>query len=146
MKPLMALRTCTHGIRNQLSSFSNYQQIIEEAILQRGYYHGILPHKYNALKIRIIGSQAPPDLVHLLRADIVHGDNENGFILFQQAFELVEVASFVASLAPHIFLEMKIGYLRGKSLIKFGIWSCSSKGYLCTNFSRADIFVGLACA
>lgn len=42
--------------------------------------------------------------MHLLRADIVNGDNENAAVLFEKALQLVEVASLVSGSAPHIFL------------------------------------------
>ena len=43
------------------------------------------------------------DLVHLLRADIVDLDNEDGLVLFQQAPQPLKVGGLV-SLGPHIFL------------------------------------------
>lgn len=78
-------------------------------------YHGVLSHKNNTLRLTI-PSQTLSNLVHLLRTDIVDGDNEYGFMGFQQALKLVEVGRLVTSLAPHIFLKMKTGYLR----VKFG--------------------------
>lgn len=62
--------------------------------------------------------------MHLLRADIVNGDNEDGFVFFQQGLELVEVSGLVAGPAPHVFLEMKIGYLRVKVCV--GGFNCGS--------------------
>lgn len=44
-------------------------------------YHSILSHEYNTLNLGF-SSQALPDLVHLLRADIVDLDDEDGVILF----------------------------------------------------------------
>jgi len=35
-------------------------------------------------------------------------------VLLKQALELVEVGRLIAGLAPHIFLDLKIGYLRVK--------------------------------
>jgi hypothetical protein len=35
------------------------------------------------------------DLVHLLRADIVNANNEDGLVFFEEALELVEVAGLV---------------------------------------------------
>ena len=66
-------------------------------------YHCVLSHQHNARDI-ISVSQALSDLVHLLRADIVDCDNEDGFVLFKQCLELVEVSGFVAGFAPHVFL------------------------------------------
>ena len=39
-------------------------------------YHGIFPHEDNALDLAL-ASQALSDLVHLLGADIVDGDNKD---------------------------------------------------------------------
>jgi len=62
-------------------------------------HHGVLAHQDNA-----IATERLTDLVHLLRADIVDGDNEDGLVALQQALELVEVAGLVLRFAPHIFL------------------------------------------
>lgn len=72
-------------------------------------YHSVLAHKHNS-----ISSQAGPNLVHLLGADIVNCDNENRLVFLQQPLELIEVAGLVGSLAPHVFFGMKIGFLRVK--------------------------------
>lgn len=50
--------------------------------------------------------------MHLLRADIVDGDDEDGLVLLEQALELIEVAGLVFGFAPHIFLFVKVGCLR----------------------------------
>lgn len=66
--------------------------------------------------------------MHLLRTDIVNRDDEDGFVpnhsldflaqdlmkfvLLEQTLQLVEVSGLVAGLAPHVFLMLKIGYLR----------------------------------
>jgi len=74
--------------------------------------------------------------VHLLRADIVDCDYEDAlvsiprsamldcalvskdiYVLLEQRLQLVEVGRLVAGLAPHVFLVMKIGYLRVKCLM-----------------------------
>lgn len=70
-------------------------------------YHGVLAHQDNA-----IAAERLTDLVHLLRRDIVDRDDEDGLVLLQQALQLVEVASLVSGLAPHIFLVTKAGCLR----------------------------------
>lgn len=62
--------------------------------LGKNRYHSILAHQDDALHLPST-SQALPDLVHLLRADIVDGDDEDGFVLFEQALELVEVSGLV---------------------------------------------------
>ncbi|KAI9166980.1 tRNA (guanine-N(7)-)-methyltransferase non-catalytic subunit trm82 [Paramyrothecium foliicola] len=74
-------------------------------------YHGVLAHQDNSLT-----TEGVSDLVHLLRADIVDGDDENGLVVLQQALQLVEVAGLVLA-APHIFLFLKAGYLRAGLLV-----------------------------
>lgn len=80
-------------------------------------HHCILAHQNYTLYLAI-APQTLPDFVHLLRADVVNGDNEDGFVFFQQGLELIKVSGLVASPAPHVFLEMKIGYLRVKVCAK----------------------------
>ena len=75
-------------------------------------YHGVLAHQDNAL-----AAEGMADLVHLLGRDIVDFDDEDGLVLLQQALELVEVASLVRRLAPHIFLFMKAGCLRASDRV-----------------------------
>jgi hypothetical protein len=60
--------------------------------------HGVLSHQDDTLS-----AEGSTDLVHLLRADIVNTDDEDGLVLFEEALELVEVAGLVFGLAPHIF-------------------------------------------
>lgn len=62
-------------------------------------YHGVLSHQDNTLSAERLS-----DLVHLLRADIVNGDNEDAAILLEKALQLIEIAGLVCGLAPHIFL------------------------------------------
>jgi hypothetical protein len=62
-------------------------------------YHGVLSHQDNALS-----AESVTDLVHLLRAHIVDGDDEDALILLEKALQLIEIASLVCGLAPHIFL------------------------------------------
>lgn len=76
-------------------------------------HHCVLAHQNNTGNFAL-SSQTLSDLMHLLRADIVNGDDENRLVFFQQALELVKIAGLVACLAPHVFLELKIGYLRVK--------------------------------
>ena len=61
-------------------------------------YHGVLAHKDDTL-----AAEGVSDLVHLLRANIVDGDNKNRVVLLEQALELVEVAGLGCRFAPHIF-------------------------------------------
>ena len=63
-----------------------------------GTYHGVLAHQDNTLV-----AEGMSDLVHLLRADIVDLNDEDGAVLLEQALELVEVKRLVG-LGPHIFL------------------------------------------
>ena len=59
-------------------------------------YHGVLAHQHDTLP-----AQALPDLVHLLRGDIVDGDDEDALVLLEQSLELVEVLGLFRGLAPH---------------------------------------------
>ena len=54
-------------------------------------HHGVLSHQDNTLT-----SEGVPDFVHLLGADIVDTDDEDGVVLFKEALELLEVARLVA--------------------------------------------------
>lgn len=62
-------------------------------------YHGVLSHQHDALS-----SQSETDLVHLLRADIVDVDDEDGSVLVEKALELIEVSGLGFGFAPHVFL------------------------------------------
>jgi hypothetical protein len=53
-------------------------------------YHGVLAHQDNTL-----ATEGLTDLVHLLGADIVDGDDEDARVLLEEALELVEVAGLV---------------------------------------------------
>lgn len=70
-------------------------------------YHSILSHQHDT-----ITSQTLSNLVHLLGADIVDCHDEDRFVLFKQTLELVKVNRLVGCPAPHVFLGLKIGYLR----------------------------------
>jgi hypothetical protein len=78
-------------------------------------HHGILAHKDDTLP-----TETQPDLMHLLGADIVDGDDENRIIRFEHTLKLIKVSSLVCVLAPHVFLQLKIGYLRAEK--KRMIW------------------------
>jgi hypothetical protein len=67
--------------------------------LRAEIYHGVLAHQDDTL-----ATEGLTNLVHLLRRDIVDGDDEDGLVLLEQALELVEIAGLVSALAPHIFL------------------------------------------
>lgn len=64
-------------------------------------YHGVLAHQDDTL-----AAEGLTNLVHLLRRDIVDGDDEDRLVLLEQALELVEVAGLVSALAPHFFLVL----------------------------------------
>jgi hypothetical protein len=64
-----------------------------------GSYHGVLAHQNDTLT-----TEGMSDLVHLLGADIVNADDEDGLIFFEEALQLVEIAGLVFGSAPHIFL------------------------------------------
>ena len=53
-----------------------------------------------------------------------------GDVLFKQSLQLVEVSRLVCCLAPHVFLEVKIGYLRVK-MIWIGVVCGLAKLQLC---------------
>ena len=76
-------------------------------------YHGVLAHQDNAL-----ATERLSDLVHLLRRDIVDGDDEDGLVVLQQALQLVEVPGLVRCFAPHIFL-----FTEGR-MFKGGYYCC----------------------
>lgn len=50
-------------------------------------YHGVLPHENDTL-----ATETQANLVHLLRADIVDGDNEDGLVFLKKALEPIEVS------------------------------------------------------
>jgi hypothetical protein len=75
-------------------------------------YHGVLAHQDNTL-----ASESMSDLVHLLRADIVDLNDEDGLVLLEQALELVEVLRLVAGFGPHFFLWYEAGCLRPRGIV-----------------------------
>jgi hypothetical protein len=78
--------------------------------------HGILAHQDDRLPAKRMA-----DFVHLLGADIVNGDDEDGFVRVEQALELVEVGCFGPCFAPHDFFDMKLGYLRANGVGGLGL-------------------------
>lgn len=116
MKPLMARRTYREGISKLVARDRLRRPIGWSHMLPlRLTYHRILPHQHNARNITP-SSQTLSDLVHLLRADIVDCNDEDGLVLFKQGLELVKVDGLVAGSAPHVFLLLKIGFLRVRGL------------------------------
>ena len=75
--------------------------------------HGIFAHQNHTADLSF-SSQADSDLVHLLRADIVHSHDEDRLVFLQQALQLVEVSSLVCCLAPHVCFGIQTGCLRVK--------------------------------
>ena len=65
-------------------------------------HHGVLAHQDDTL-----ATEGASDLVHLLGADIVDADDEDGLVFFEEALELVEVAGLVAGsgTASHVYLQ-----------------------------------------
>lgn len=77
--------------------------------------HRVLAHQDDRLP-----SERMADFVHLLGADIVHCDNEDGFVFFEQALELLEIRRFGPRFAPHDFFGLKLGYLRATGIGRIG--------------------------
>lgn len=75
--------------------------------------HGIFAHQNYTADLSF-SSQADADLVHLLRADIVHSHDEDRLVLLQQPLQLVEVSGLVCCLAPHVCFDIQTGCLRVK--------------------------------
>lgn len=59
-----------------------------------------------------------------------------GAVLFKQSLQFVKVSRLVCCLAPHVFLEVKIGYLRVKM-----IWIYVVCGRSCAFMSPENAFV-----
>lgn len=76
-------------------------------------YHGVLSHENNTL-----ATETQTNLVHLLGADIVDGDNEDGLVLFEKTLQLIEVSGLGVCFAPHVSFFVKIGCLRAKLIVK----------------------------
>jgi hypothetical protein len=72
-------------------------------------YHGVLAHEDNTL-----ATETQTNLVHLLRADIVDGDDEDGLVLVEEALELIEVSGLGSRFAPHVFLSREERMFKGK--------------------------------
>lgn len=95
-----------------LDGTTNLEQISEYIPAQLSLsnsYHGVLAHQDDSLT-----TEGVADLVHLLRADIVDGDNENGPILIEKALQLLEVSGLGHRLAPHVSLFSEDRIFKGK--------------------------------
>jgi hypothetical protein len=79
-----------------INMMSSSQQLPISSLETAATYHSILSHQHDTLT-----TQALADLVHLLRGDIVDGDDEDALVLLEEPFELVEVAGLVCGPAPH---------------------------------------------
>lgn len=73
--------------------------------------HGILAHQHGG-----VSSESLSDFVHLLRTNIVDGDDEDGFMGVEQRLKLVEVSSFASRFAPHDSLWNGVRIFKGKGL------------------------------
>lgn len=80
--------------------------VVDET-LERTADHGVLAHQDNTLT-----AEGLTDLVHLLRRDIVDGDDEDGLELLQESIKLLEVSGLGFFLAPHCVLCDAKGCLR----------------------------------
>ena len=81
---------------------------IGDETLDSSSHHGVFAHQDDRLT-----SERGSDLVHLLRRDIVDRDDENGFVLVEQALQLVEVDGFCSGLAPHDFFKDEVRMFKG---------------------------------
>jgi len=69
---------------------------VGDQTLQRTADHGVLAHEDDTL-----AAERVADLVHLLRRDIVDGDDEDALVLLEKRLELLEVSGLGFFLAPH---------------------------------------------
>lgn len=70
--------------------------VVTDKTLQSTADHGVLSHEDDTL-----AAQRLADLVHLLRRDIVDGDDEDALVLLEERLELLEVSGLGFFLAPH---------------------------------------------
>jgi hypothetical protein len=80
---------------------------VSDQALQSTADHGVFAHEHNTL-----AAERLTDLVHLLRRDIVDGDDEDALILFEERLELLEVSGLGFFLAPHCVRGDAKGCLR----------------------------------
>lgn len=85
----MARRTCLKAVRHRFLKCRRPQNS----------HHSVLAHQNDTL-----ATEGLSDLVHLLGADIVNADDEDGLVVLEEALQLIEVAGLVFGSAPHIFL------------------------------------------
>jgi hypothetical protein len=72
---------------------------VGDETLQSTADHGVLAHEDNT-----VGAERLADLVHLLRRDIVDGNDEDALELLEESLELLEVSGLEFSCAPHCVL------------------------------------------
>jgi hypothetical protein len=80
--------------------------VVDQA-LQSTADHGVLAHEDNTLT-----AEGLTDLVHLLRRDIVDGDDEDGLVVLKKRLELLEVSGLELFRAPHCVRVDPKGCLR----------------------------------
>jgi hypothetical protein len=71
-------------------------RVVANEALQRAAHHCVLAHEHDAL-----AAEGLADLVHLLRRDIVDGDDEDALVVLEEDLELVKVSGLVIFPAPH---------------------------------------------
>jgi hypothetical protein len=87
---------------------------VGDETLERTADHGVLAHQDDTLT-----AERDTDLVHLLRRDIVDGDDEDGAVLLEENLKLLEVSGLVFSAAPHCVRCDAKGCLRS---LDFAMW------------------------
>ena len=65
-----------------LRTYDYYCQPLSLLSKTTNTYHRVLTHQHDATDFAL-ASQTFPDLVHLLGADIVDGDDKDGFVLLE---------------------------------------------------------------
>jgi hypothetical protein len=80
---------------------------VVDQTLQSTADHGVLSHENDTLTTKGL-----TDLVHLLRRDIVDGDDEDGLVVLEKSLKLVEVSGLGFFLAPHCVRVDPKGCLR----------------------------------
>ena len=87
--------------------------VVDET-LERTADHGVLAHQDDTLT-----AEGLTDLVHLLRRDIVNGDDEDALVLLEERLKLLEVSGLGFFLAPHCVRCDAKGCLRSLFLVRW---------------------------
>jgi hypothetical protein len=82
-------------------------RVVGDEALQRAADHGVLSHEDDTFT-----TERLTDLVHLLRRDIVDGDDEDALVLLEESLELLEVSGLEFFRAPHCVRGDAKGCLR----------------------------------